>query len=277
MPFAISTTPLAEGVTPSTQQMSYEDVSVQLQQYGAVVNITDKVADMSEDPVLRDASTLSGEQAGETIELLTWGVLKAGTNVQYSNGSARTDVNTALELGDIRKAVRTLKAQRARSITSMLSGSPDYNTTPVEGGYIAFGHTDLEADLRGLTGFTPVAQYGSRKPLCPEEIGTIENVRFILSPVLEPWEDAGGAKGTMVSTTGTSADVYPVIFIGKESYGLVPLKGKNSITPSVLNPGEPSKSDPLGQNGYVGWKTYFAAVRLNEAWMVRHETAVTAL
>jgi N4-gp56 family major capsid protein len=277
IPFAVATTPLVEGVTPVAKQMQYEDVAVTIQQYGDVVEITDKVDDLSEDPVLKDASMLCGEQAAETVEMLTWGVLKAGTNVAYANGSARTDVNTVIALEDIRGAVRGLKAQRGKAITSMLAGSPDYATKPVEGGYVAFAHTDLEADLRNLTGFTPVAAYGSRKPLCPEEIGSVENVRFILSPLLSAWADGGGAKGSMKSTTGTNADVYPVIVIAKEAYGLVPLKGEGAITPTVLNPGKPSKSDPLGQIGYVGWKTYFASVRLNEAWMRRIEVAVTAL
>lgn len=277
VPFSVATTPLTEGVTPSAQQMSYEDVSVQLAQYGAVVEITDKVADMSEDPVLKDASMLCGEQAAETVEMLTYGILKAGTNVQYANGSARTDVNTVIELGDLRAATRTLKAQRGKPLTSMLGGSPNHTTTPIEGGFVAFGHTDFEADIRGLTGFTPTAQYGSRQSLCPEEVGSVENIRIILSPLLASWADAGGAKGTMYSTTGTSADVYPMIVIAKEAYGLVPLKGQNAIKPMVLNPNTPRGGDPLGQMGTVGWKTYFNAVRLNEAWMIRIEAAITAL
>lgn len=277
VPFAVATTPLTEGATPTAQQMAYEDVTVQLAQYGAVVEITDHVSDMNEDPVLKDASMLCGEQAGETVEMITYGVIKAGTNVQYANGAARGDVNTAIELGDLRAAVRTLKSNRGRPVTQMLSGSPMHNTSPIEGGFIAFGHTDFEADVRGLTGFTPVAQYGSRKPLCPEEVGSVESVRIILSPLFTPWADAGGVKGTMVSTTGTDADVYPMIVIAKEAYGLVPLKGANSMTPMVLNPNTPRGGDPLGQLGTVGWKTYFAATILNEAWMVRIEAAVTDL
>jgi N4-gp56 family major capsid protein len=44
-----------------------------------------------------------------------------------------------------------------------------------------------------------------------------------------------------------------------------------------LNPGTPSKSDPLGQVGFVGWKTYFAAKILNENWIARIEVGATAL
>lgn len=277
VPFATATVPLVEGVSPTAQQMSYVDVSCQLNQYGAVVEITDKVADMQEDPVLKDASMLCGEQAAETMEMILYGVLKAGTNVQYSNGASRAAVNTALALGDLRSAVRTLKSNRGKPITQMLSGSTSYNTTPVEGGYVAFGHTDLEADLRGLTGFTPVAEYGSRQPLCPEEFGTIENIRIITSPLLTAWSGAGADSTDAMIETSDATDVYPLIVIAKEAYGLVPLKGANAMKPMVLNPNTPRGGDPLGQIGTVGWKTFFNAVRLNEAWMVRIETGATAL
>ena len=81
----------------------------------------------------------------------------------------------------------------------------------------------------------------------------------------------------MVSTGGSNADVYPIVMIAKESYGLVPLRGAGAIQPTVLNPGTPSKSDPLGQRGYVGWKTWFVCVVLNQAWMVRMEVGATDL
>ena len=50
-----------------------------------------------------------------------------------------------------------------------------------------------------------------------------------------------------------------------------------AIKPTVINPGTIDKSDPLGQRGYVGWKTYFNAVRLNETWLARLEVAASAL
>lgn len=277
-PFAVSLTPLTEGVKPTSQALTYSDVPVSLAQYGAATEITDHVADMVEDPVLKDASILSGEQAAETMELVTWGALKAGTNVGYANGAARAAVNTAVKLGTVRAGVRALQAARGRPVTSMLDGSPKLGTKPVEGGYIAFGHTDLEQDIRGLTGFTSVANYGSRQPLCPQEVGSVENVRFILSPVLASFADAGGLSTTVVvSTTGNNADVYPLIICAKEAFGVVPLKGANAITPNVIQPDTADKSDPLGQIGFVSWKAYFAAVILNETWVYRIETGASQL
>ncbi len=277
IPFAISTTPLVEGVTPEAQQMQYEDIDVDLDQYGGVCEITDVVADVAEDPVMSDANEMSGEQAAETKEMLVWGFLKAGTNVVYANGADRDEVNTPIEDKDISGIVRFLKAQRAKFVTEILSGSPNYATRPIQAGYICFAHTDCQYDIEKLTGFVPVAEYGSRKPLCPEEVGAAGPIRFILTPLLVPFADAGGAAGTMKSTTGTNADVYPMVVIAKNSYGHCPLKGANAIKPSVINPGTVSKSDPLGQRGYVGWKMWHAGTILNEAWIIRFEGAVTDL
>jgi N4-gp56 family major capsid protein len=280
-PFPVSTTPLVEGVQPTAQALTYTDVTVGINQYGGVTKITDVVADLAEDPVLKDASMLSGEQAAETVEMVTFGAIKAGTSVVFDTPAhtARNQVNTALSLGAVRAAVRALKSARGKPVNSMLDGSVKIGTKPIEGGYIAFGHTDLEADIRNLPGFIAVAEYGSRKPLCPEEVGSVENVRFILSPLLAPFLGAGASvTGTgLESVGGANVDVYPLIVVAKEAYGVVPLKGSKSIQPSVLNPGTPSKSDPLGQVGYVGWKCYFAATILNETWLQRVEVGATAI
>lgn len=271
------TTPLTEGVTPSVSSFNYEDVQVTIKQYGDVIDITDVIEDTHEDPVLRDMTVQAGENIGRTLEALRWGVLRAGTSVYYANGSARSDVNTTISINKQRAVVRFLKAQKAKKITRILSGSTDINTTPIEAAYVAICHTDCEADIRGLAGFVPVAEYGSRQPLCEEELGSVEDVRYICSPDLDMFADAGGAKGTMVSTTGTSADVYPIVYMGQEAFGNVALRGYGSISPSIIPPGRPDKSDPLGQRGFVGWKTWFASIRLNETWMCRLEVAVTDL
>lgn len=275
--FTAATTPLVEGVTPESTAFEYEDVTANLRQYGQVVTITDVIADTHEDPVLRDAARQAGENIGRTIEALTYAVVKAGTNVFYANGASRNAVNTIITLTKQRAVTRFLNAQKAKKLRSMLSPSPNYATKAIEAAYVAVGHTDLEADIRGLTGFTPVASYGSRQPICPEEIGSVEDVRYVLSPDLAPFADAGGAAGSMVSTTGTNADVYPILFFGAEAYGTVAVRGLGAVEPTIIPVGTKDKTDPLGQRGYVGWKTWFVAVRLNEAWMARLEVAVTDL
>ena len=276
VPLAVATTALTEGTAPTAKALGYEDVTVELSQYGDVVEITDVVHDLAEDPVLQDASMMCGEQAGETIETLMWGVIRGGTNVVYANGAARNAVNTVITLNKQRSITRTLKSNRGKKITQMLSSSVKYGTEAVAASFIGFAHTDLEADIRGLTGFTPTEQYGSMKAL-PYEIGKVEDVRYILTPILSSFADAGGSAGSMVSTSASAADVYPVVYVAKDAYGHVALKGAEAITPSVINPGQLDKSDPLGKKGMVGWKTYHKSFIANQSWMVRLECAATAL
>jgi N4-gp56 family major capsid protein len=279
--FTAATVPLQEGVTPSSTQFSYEDVSVSIKQYGMVVEITDVIEDTHEDPVLNDATTQCGENIGRTMEALNYGVLRAGTNVFYANGSDRTDVNTPVSQNKLRAVARALNAQKAMPITSMLDGSLNFATRPVEAAFVAVCHTNLDSDVRNLSGFVPCANYGSRKPIHEREVGSIENFRFVMSPDLEEWPDAGGTyngSGTaMLSTTGSVADVYPILIFGKEAYGTVPLRGQGAVSPTVLRPGAKDKSDPLGQRGYVGWSSWHACVILNQLWMARLEVAASDL
>ena len=276
--FTAATTPLQEGVTPTSTQFGYEDVEATLRQYGQVVEVTDVIEDTHEDPVLNDATVQAGENIGRTVEALTYGVLRAGTNVFYANGTARTDVNTPISLNKIRAVIRALKAQKAMKHTQILDGSVNFATKPIEASYVAVHHTDLEADIRNLAGFTPTAQYGSRKVVSPYEIGSVEDVRFICSPDLEPFQAGGSTTlNGMVADDATTVDVYPVLFFGKDAYGIVPLRGMGAVEPSILRPGVKSKSDPLGQRGYVGWKTWHTAVILNQVWMARLEVAATSL
>lgn len=273
---ALSPTPnvLTEGVTPSAKTLTVTDVTATLVQYGDLVGITDVVIDTHEDPVLQEAVAVLGEQAAQMIETVRFNVLKAGTSVQYANGSARNAVNTAITIGMQRKVTRALKRQNARPITTVIRSTPSYGTENVAASFIALCHPDLESDLRTITQFVPVERYGTITPY-ENEIGKIEDCRYLTSTIFAPWADAGGAKGLMISTTGTSADVYPILYLARDAFGIVPLKGMNSITPTVVNP-KPSDSDPLAQRGWVGWKSMQTAVILNDAFMVRLEVAVTA-
>lgn len=273
---ALPNTPtvLTEGVTPAGTPLSYQDVTATLSQLGNLTQISDIVMDTHEDPVLKEATDLLGEQAAQMVEKMRFGIVKAGTNVIYANGSSRAAVNTTVTLVLQRRAVRSLKRQNAGFITKIIRSTVAYGTENVAPGFVALIHPDCEADVRGLVGFTPAEKYGSITPW-ENELGKVEDVRYVSSTIFEPFIDAGGAKGAMLSSSGTSADVYPILYLGANAYGIVALKGMYAITPMVVNP-KPSDSDPLAQRGSVGWKTLQTAVILNDAWMVRGEVAATA-
>ena len=272
---AVATTPLTEGVTPSGKTLTKTDVSVQVKQYGDFVWISDVIQDTHEDPVLQESVDVLGMQSEETYDVLRAGVLVAGTNVLFANGTVRSDVNTAISKTILRRAERALLRQEAKTITRIIKAGPDVATSPIPPSYIVVCHADLKMDLEQLADWTPVQKYPSTMGLINGEIGSSGLFRFVLDNNLTPWTDAGGAKGSMISTTGTYADVYPLLVFGEDAYGLVPLAGQNAVQTYVANP-KASTSDPLAQRGTVGWKGYTATVILNDLWMLRMEIAATA-
>ena len=267
-------TALVEGVTPAGTPLSYVDVTANLVQYGNLTQISDVVLDTHEDPILREATDLLGEQAAQMVEKMRFGVIKAGTNVMYANGAVRTAVNTVVTLQAQRRAVRALKRQNARFITKVIRSTVAFGTENVAPGYVALIHPDCESDVRNLAGFVPSEKYGTITPW-ENELGKVEDVRYVSSTIFEPFANGGGAAGAMLSTGGANADVYPILYLGADAYGIVALKGAFAITPMVVNP-KPSDSDPLAQRGSVGWKTMQTAVILADVWMLRLEVAATA-
>lgn len=270
---------LAEGVTPNSNSISFQDVSVQLQQYGVLFKYSNKVEQLYEDDIPGEMVKLTGETLAEVMEMVRYGVLKAGSTVIYTNGSSRAAVNTAISLNALRKAARTLESNRARRVTSRVAPGPNFATRAVQPSFIVFVHTDGVSDIRNLPGFTRVEEYGSFKPIHDREIGACEDFRFITSPLLKSFAGAGAsAAGTgMLSVTGSNVDVYPFIIIGEDAWGQVALKGMSAVKPVVLKASQTSHANPLGQFGYVGASTWFAAVRLNDAWMARIEAGVSSL
>lgn len=274
--FDPSTHTLTEGVTPDGSFLNSEDLTTQLYQYGDKVTITDVIMDTHEDNILKEAIAILGEQAALMLEKIRFQKLVAGTNVFRAGATntlvaARNEVVGTLTLELQRKIVRGLKRNLARPITSIVKSTPSYGTEPIAPAYVAVCHPDLEPVIREITGFVPAEKYGNSSPW-ETEIGKVEDVRYVTSTVISAWADAGGAKGSMISTSGTSADVYPILYLSKDAYGITPLKGGSSITPMVVNP-KPSDSDPLAQRGHVSWKAWHGAVILNQAWMARAEVA----
>lgn len=280
IPFAISTEQLVEGVTPSPQGFQYEDVTGIIAQYGSWVGLSDVILDTHEDENLKTITMLAGEQAALTKERILWNMMIGGTNVVYSGtATSRATVIAPVDEGDLRLIQRTLKVALAKPITKMIDASPKIATQPVAPGYIAIGHTNYEQDLRALVGFIPRENYSNTAKLLHEqEIGKFEDIRFILSPHFTNFAGAGGAVASGVLLTAGNADVYPMVVFGQDAFAATPLKGMESANIAVKNPQMGvSYEDPLGQRGFVAWKMWYSATRLNEAWIVRLEAAVTAL
>lgn len=276
----LATTPLTEGVTPAGKKLTATDVNATLSQYGDFVEITDIIQDTHEDPVMQEASSVISEQAAKTVETIRYNTLKACANVLLAGSVAvRTSVAAVISRSDQRKIVRALERQEAQHITSIVKSTPSFNTENILPAFVGVTHVDMTSDIRGMTGFVSVADYGKIAPF-ETEIGACEDVRYIKSTIFAPYLGAGSTVTTSKinsnDATGTArCDVYPVLYFGKDAYGIIALKGKYAITPMVLNPGTPRGGDQLGQRGSVAWKTMQGAIILNDAWMAVGEFACT--
>ena len=268
---------VSEGVTPSADTITPQDVSVTIQQYACLYSYTDKAADLYEDDIPAQMKIQCGQRMGLVREMIRYGALRGCTNAFYSGGTTRATVAAVVGLNFLRNIAIGLQANHAGMKTRILSASSSYDTSAIEAGYMVFGHTDLGPDIRDLPGFVPTAKYGQRSVLNEHEIGSCEQFRFILSPELAPYLAAGAAvAGTSLYGT-TNADVYPMLVMGDDGCFDVALRGGKSFDMSIIPHGQKDKSDPLGQRGYVGCSFWSAALVTNNGWMAVAEVARTSL
>lgn len=262
---AAATTPLTEGVTPGTTALSITAVTVTPAQYGDVIQISDMVDFTSPDPVLTETGKLLGESAALTIDTLARDTLAAGTTLQYAAGRvSRVTVAAGdnINVTEIRKAVRTLQNNKVPKVTEILNPSTGIGTSPVNASYIGiigpYALMDLKSDTRWLS----VEQYGTATPLLPNEVGKLDDVRFVLTNNPKIFSGLGAA----------GIDVHGTLIMGSNSFGVISPFGIENVIKGFGEGGD----DPLNQRMTSGWKTLFAVVILQQLAILRLEHAVTA-
>lgn len=262
-----------EGVTPTADTITATDITATLVQYACLYAVTDQTVDLYEDDIPGEMKRQTGERMGVVREMIRYGELRGATNAYYAGGTSYATVDETLSLNLLRKVARGLLSNHAKQITSVLAPSANFNTSPVEAGFLVFCHTDMEPAIRDLPGFKHVSEYAQRKVINENEIGSVERFRFIMSPELAPYlgSDAtyrGAAVGaTGLQSTSSYVDNYPVIVVAEDAWGDVALRGAESFDVTYIPPGTKSPGDPLGQRGYIGAKFYSAAKILNSGWL----------
>lgn len=281
-PFALTTVPLTEGVQPAPTQFEDEIVDFRVKQYGAVYRYSDWVGDIHEENIPEDIMREASKQAFRTKELISWGYLRAGTQVIYSGGvTARADVADPITLAAIDGAVNVLKRNYGKMLTRKLAAGPNIGTEPIGRSYIGFGHIDQEFDFLEMDTFVPYYRYGKESVVSDYEIGAVRNVRIMLATHLTYFPNAGDsvaggqpAEG-MRSDNGVNANVYPFVIVAEDAFATIPLRGMEAVKVNHFPP-KPRYGDTLGQIGELGWKYWYTGGILNQRWVVRVESAATA-
>ena len=273
----------SEGVTPNTETLVPQDITVSLNEYTVLFGYTKRTADLYEDDVPGAMKLQTGERLALVRELIRFNALKGCSNKYYGgSGTSRATVNGKVGLKLLRRITKGLDLQHTDKVTEILAPSAKYGTSAVEASYFVFIHTDLKPDFRDIPGFVPVAKYGTMKVVSPYEFGTIEEFRVIASPELvsvinAATSVASAAAVGLVSTGGTYPDVYQMIIAGRDAWGDVALRGTKSLDVHDLKPSSVDKNDPTGQRGYLGASTYFSTVLLNSLHMAVAEVGASVL
>lgn len=263
-----NTTALTEGVTPSGTQASVTDITATVQYYGDYITLTDVVSVETYDPILTEFAEMLGEQAGDSIDQLMRNVLKAGTTIQYaSTATADNEITAAMKMNraEVKEAVRTLRGNNAKPVTKMIDPSDGISTTPIGRSFIGIASEDTIYDLDDATGWIPVEKYPNRSTVMMDEMGSLANVRFLMSTNAYVNSGAGA----------DSNDVHYTLIFGQNAYAMTRIS--TMTLQNIVKPlGSAGAADPLNQRGTTGWTLSFVGKILNENFIVVVHHGVSA-
>lgn len=273
---AMALSELTEGTPPTGKTPTLDDFSATLAQYGDFIAASDFMRWTEVDPALNDWVSLLGEQAGYTIDTIKRNTADAGTNVIYSNGTARTQITSTPNGNTYDRAVRTHMTNGAEMPFGGAPAQQGQGTLPTLPGYPCVIHPFTYMTVKNLTGFISPAMNKSMPDGCCGNLGMLY---FFISPDASAVgagarvrASGGGASTTVRNTSGT-VDVYEDMIFSKRGFSSVKLSGK-SLMNYVKPVGSAGALDPLEQVGTIGWKNTTTQLINNQNWVLRVEHAV---
>lgn len=250
------TTALTEGTPPSSTQATVSSVTATISQYGQYSAISDLLETQSFDPIVNEYVEKFGINAAEVMDMVVRDVVDATTTIQYADaatvvatsGAGAVGSGNYLDAAEVLEARRTLRRADARPV--------------VDNKYICIIHPDNAKDLFEDPDIVDAFQYaqnrGNDNPLSTGVLGDWMGVRFIESTNVQ-----------VISSYGMSgADIYEVVMLGAEAYGVTELSALSLQT--IIHPrGSGGHTDPLEQYSTVGWKAALTAKILNQDFLVK--------
>lgn len=170
--------PLTEGVTPDPVNLSRTEARADVVEFGNWLQETNRMRELFEDAdnLTDNQNTVLGDMMRIERDIATFNIISLGTTVQYTNGAARSSVNTVFDRNDFQIASRTLKngtnGRAGKPLKQILRSDGRWGTVSIEASFVVIVDPDCEYDLREMEGFVSHADYGgSISALDPGEIG----------------------------------------------------------------------------------------------------------
>lgn len=251
-PLATVTAALTEGTNPSEVALTATTVSAALAEYGTTVKISRFLTLTSIDANNKEKIEVVGQNMGETLDEIVRNELFTGATAQLAGGkSALTDVaaSNTLSASEIRKAVRTLKNNKARKYQGR--GSWICKTGP----FPAY-------DLMGDTTWVNASTYDNgAEHIYKGELGLLYGTRFLESPNQK--------------TESSTVTVYSNFIHGSDAFGVIDLEGDKPQL-FIIPHTKIDSNNPAGRFSTVAWAASFVAKTLNANWLLNIKSGVTA-
>lgn len=262
---ASAPTALTEGTFGAEIQATITSVSATVSQYGQYLKYSEVLDSQGLDNYVAEETTNFSEAMTDALDLLTRDVIVAGTQVQFaSTAASRQQLGSGqyLSLAELRRASRTLK---------------NNNVPPIEDGkYVVITNPNAMYDLQGDANITNFWQYAGERGVGGQDSGgnQLFDLTFHDLPMGFRCYETTNVRN-FVDAGLSLADVIATMVLGQQAYGVI----KYDALPARIishQPGTSGISDPLNQIGTLGWKASHAAIRLQEAAMVRIEHVTSA-
>ena len=255
-----TTQALTEGVTPTSQALGQTKVEATVAQYGAYVEISDLLDLTAYDQVIDDSAELLGEQLGIVVDNVTRDAMIADASTQYAGGANSANAVAAtsyLTVDEVRKAVRTLKANKARRFSG--NGRAGHFVCIVD----PYATYDLQSDSL----WQDVSKYSNAEQIYAGEIGRLFGVVFV--------ETTEGYVAN--NSASTPVALHHSLIFGADSYGVIDVAGSGTLQTIIKPRGSAGTADPLDQRSTVGAKVMgYTAKVLNPLWIIDIQHAVHA-
>lgn len=279
------------GVGRTAVNPTVSDITVTVTKHGNAIILNEEVDLFNVNSKTVDFINTLGINAGESLNLLMRNVFNAGTTLRVAGNAASATVCTlAISLNDIKYTVNQLNNNSALKFVAQADGSLKIGTVPVRQSYYGIAHVDVEEDIRGLTGFIPVEQYGAYTATEVGEFGAVAGVRWSYTETA-PIATAQGTT-TADGMRGASEilnNVYSTFIYGREAVGSISL-GANHIdeiymahtrlpTVEIIQKavGSSGVGDMFNEKGSIAWKAWFAGKILEQPWLGKLVTLASDL
>lgn len=239
---------LTEATDPTSYTLSAGDITAGLTQFGASIEISDKLEETAisgymaelKKKVVRNAQ-MTIDNVGIRDAILSGGGLAQYAGSAVARNSLAQDSAFYLTVDEVRDATRTLKRADVQPHTN--------------GNYVCVHHVDATYDLMGDASWKDYIKYFAGDRIVKGHIGDMYGVSFIETADAYLSADLGSA----------SADVYQSYVFGDEAFGISEFYNSKII---VKNP---HPSSDLELYSTIGWKSMFAAKALQQSALIRIE------